>query len=121
MRGGVLGGTQAEAGLDSAGSRGEVLAMAAGTLDYAARGHTLWVGKHDTANTIRIQLDTPIPYKGRLVTHVWYAHLSALAVHQAEGAASRRRIEAGELLGTSGIANGSPHLHLGMLLDGDVS
>ena len=79
------------------------------------------MGKRDTANTVRIRLDAPIAYKGRVVTHVWYAHLSALAVHQAEGAVSREHIEAGELLGISGVANGSPHLHLGLLLDDDVS
>jgi hypothetical protein len=29
-------------------------------------------------------------------------------------------VAAGERIGTSGIGNGVPHLHLGMLLDGNV-
>jgi murein DD-endopeptidase MepM/ murein hydrolase activator NlpD len=121
MPGGVLAGYRADTGLDIAGSPRPVFALAAGTLDYAEPGHTLWTGPNDTPNTIRLRLDVPIAYKGRTVTHLWYAHLSALAVHQAEGAAERRHIAAGELLGVSGVARGSPHLHVGMLLDGDVS
>ena len=41
-------------------------------------------------------------------------------VTQAEGSLQRRHVSAGEKLGTSGIANGSWHLHLGLLLDGHV-
>jgi murein DD-endopeptidase MepM/ murein hydrolase activator NlpD len=121
MPGGVLAGYRGDTGLDIAGSPRPVYAIAAGTLDYAEHGHTLWTGPRDTANTIRIELDTPIPYKGRLVTHIWYAHLSELAMHQEEGATDRRHVEAGERLGVSGVARGSPHLHLGMLLDRDVT
>lgn len=41
-------------------------------------------------------------------------------VVQAEAAPQHRHVAAGERLGTSGIANGSWHLHLGLLLDGEV-
>jgi len=46
--------------------------------------------------------------------------MSAVEVEQAETAQLHRHVEAGERLGTSGIANGSWHLHLGLLLDGRV-
>ena len=121
MPGGVMAGYRADTGLDLAGSPRRVFAIASGTLDYSEPGHTLWTGPRDTANTIRIELDQPIPHRGRRITHVWYAHLSELRVVQPEGAARRWRVEAGAELGVSGVANGSPHLHLGMLLDGDVS
>jgi murein DD-endopeptidase MepM/ murein hydrolase activator NlpD len=121
MPGGVMAGYQADTGLDIAGSPRPVYAIAAGTLDYSEPGHTLWTGPSDTANCVRFELDTPIDYKGRKITHVYYAHLSKLAYLQREGDPQRRHIEAGELLGASGIARHSPHLHIGLLLDGDVS
>ena len=120
MPGGVFAGYRADTGLDIAGSPRPVFALAAGTLDYSEPGHTLWVGPRDTANTIRIELDAPIPWKGRTITHVWYAHLSELERLQREGERPRMHVEAGERLGVSGTANGSPHLHIGMLLDGVV-
>ena len=75
------------------------------------------MGPKDTAYCARIALDTPIDYHGHKITHVYYAHMSALEFVQHEGAASKRHVDAGEKLGTSGIANGSWHLHLGLLLD----
>lgn len=120
MPGGVFAGYRADTGLDIAGSPRPVYAIAAGTLDYSEWGHTLWIGPKDTAYCIRFQLDTPIPWKGRQITHVYYAHLSELEYHQAEGATERIRIEGGERLGISGKARGSPHLHIGLLLDGEV-
>jgi hypothetical protein len=70
---------------------------------------------------VRFELDEPIAWRGRRITHVYYAHLSALERHQAEGAEPRAHVEGGERLGVSGVARGSPHLHVGLLLDGDVS
>lgn len=120
MPGGVMAGYQADTGLDIAGSPRPVHALAAGTLDYSEPGHTLWTGASDTANCVRFELDAPIPWKGRQITHVYYAHLSKLSHLQPEGATPRRHVEAGELLGISGVANHSPHLHIGLLLDGEV-
>jgi murein DD-endopeptidase MepM/ murein hydrolase activator NlpD len=120
MPGGVMAGYQADTGLDVAGSPRPVYALASGTLDYAEPGHTLWTGPSDTANCARFELDAPIPWKGRLITHVYYAHLSKLAHLQPEGGTPRRHLEAGELVGSSGVANHSPHLHIGLLLDGEV-
>ena len=121
MPGGVVMGYPGDTGLDIAGNRMPVYAIAAGTLDYSEHGHTLWIGPRDTAFTVRLRLDQPIPYQGRRITHVWYAHLSKLQFHQAEGATKRIRVRAGERLGVSGVGNGSPHLHLGLLLDNVVS
>jgi murein DD-endopeptidase MepM/ murein hydrolase activator NlpD len=98
-----------------------VHAIAAATVDYAEAGHTRWVGPKDTPYCVRLQLDVPIPWKGKhVVTHVYYAHLSALAFQQKEGASPKRHVAAGEPIGTSGVARGVPHLHLGLLLDGQV-
>ena len=121
MPGGVLAGYAADTGLDIAGLPRPVYALAPGRLDYAEAGHTLWTGPRDTPYCVRVELDEPIPWRGRRITHVWYAHLSALEREQAEGAPARAHVDGGERLGLSGVARGSPHLHLGMLLDGDVS
>jgi murein DD-endopeptidase MepM/ murein hydrolase activator NlpD len=120
MPGGVFAGYLGDTGLDIAGSPRPVYALAAGTLDYSEPGHTLWTGPKDTANCVRFELDAPITYKGRKITHVYYAHLSRLETLQREGESPRRHVEGGELLGWSGIANHSPHLHIGLLLDGEV-
>jgi murein DD-endopeptidase MepM/ murein hydrolase activator NlpD len=118
--GGVLGGYAGDTGLDIGGKKLPVYAIAAGTLDYAEWGHTQWMGPKDTAYCARLTLDEPVPYRGHTITHVYYAHMSALAAEQPEHALLHRHVEAGERLGTSGIANGSWHLHLGLLLDGHV-
>jgi murein DD-endopeptidase MepM/ murein hydrolase activator NlpD len=120
MPGGVFAGYRADTGLDLAGIRRPVHAIAAGTLDYSETGHTRWTGPRDTDGAVRLALDEPLPHGDRRITHVWYAHLSELRFQQREGAPERIHVEGGELLGVSGIANGSPHLHLGLLLDGDV-
>ena len=120
MPGGVLGGYAGDTGLDIGGKKLPVYALAAGTIEYAEWGHTRWQGPKDTAYCIRIALDKPIAYGDHTITHLYYAHLSALEFTQAEGATEKRHVDAGERLGTSGIANGSWHLHLGMLLDKQV-
>jgi murein DD-endopeptidase MepM/ murein hydrolase activator NlpD len=118
--GGYVGGWQGDTGLDIAGDHLPVYAVAAGTLDYAERGHTLWMTAPDTPLSVRIALDAPVPWKGHRVTHVYYTHLSHLEHEQAEGAPVRRHVDKGERIGTSGIGNGVAHLHLGVLLDGLV-
>jgi murein DD-endopeptidase MepM/ murein hydrolase activator NlpD len=120
MPGGTMAGYRADTGLDIAGAPGPVYAIAAGTLDYAEAGHTLWTGPRDGPYCVRIALDAPIAWGKRAITHVYYAHLSELTMTQPEGSATRRRVDAGERVGTSGMARGSPHLHVGLLLDGEV-
>lgn len=121
MPGGVLAGYRADTGLDIMGIKKPVFALASGQVDYAEQGHTLWTGPRDTALCIRIELDEAIDYKGKKVTHIYYAHLSELVSTQPEGSRPRAHVDAGDRLGTSGVANGSYHLHVGFLLDGDVS
>jgi murein DD-endopeptidase MepM/ murein hydrolase activator NlpD len=120
MPGGVVAGYRADTGLDIAGIKRPVHAIASGWVDYAEAGHTLWTGPRDTPNCVRIELDRPIAWQGHEITHVYYAHLSELAFEQPEGAKRRRHVEGGERIGTSGVANGSWHLHVGLLLDGEV-
>jgi len=120
MPGGVISGYRADTGLDIMGIKMAVYAIASGWIDYAEEGHTLWTGPRDTANCVRIELDEPISYQDRKVTHIYYAHMSKLAHVQPEGHIPRTRVEAGDMLGVSGVANGSWHLHLGFLLDGEV-
>jgi murein DD-endopeptidase MepM/ murein hydrolase activator NlpD len=121
MPGGYLGGWYGDTGLDIAGNHLPVYAIAAGTLEYSERGHTLWMTPPDTPGSVRIALDEPIPWKGHhRVTHVYYTHMSQLVFDQPEALRPRRHVEAGERIGTSGVGNHVPHLHLGVLLDGLV-
>jgi murein DD-endopeptidase MepM/ murein hydrolase activator NlpD len=127
LPGGYVGGWAGDTGLDIAASFRPVYALAAGTLDYAEKGHTQWQTGRDTANSVRLRLDKPIPWKdrhgrNRLITHVYYTHLSSLERVVAEGAdpKTKPRVDGGTRLGVSGIGNGVPHLHLGLLLDGQV-
>lgn len=120
MPGGQMAGYYGDTGLDISGRFQPVFAIAAGTLDYAERGHTVWRGPRDTDYCVRIELDTPLQYRGKRITHLYYAHLSAVDLPQAENAPVRQHVNAGERLGISGIANGVAHLHLGLIVDGRV-
>ncbi len=120
MPGGYLGGWQGDTGLDIAGDHLDVFAIAAGTLDYSEWGHTLWTRGRDTAYSVRLALDEPIAWGERRITHVYYTHLSKVETSQPERSPNRRHVEAGERIGVSGIGNGVPHLHLGLLLDDQV-
>ena len=121
MPGGYVGGWYGDTGLDIAGHFLPVYAVAAGTLDYSERGHTRWMTAPDTPFSVRIALDEPVAWTGQhRVTHVYYTHMSRLEFEQPEGAPLRRHVVAGDRIGTSGIGNGVPHLHLGVLLDGLV-
>jgi murein DD-endopeptidase MepM/ murein hydrolase activator NlpD len=123
---GWLGGWGGDTGLDIAGDHLEVFALAAGTLDYSEWGHTRWTTGKDTAFSVRLALDEPIAWKGsgdhaeHHITHVYYTHLSKVDTLQREGGELRKHVSAGERIGVSGIGNGTPHLHLGLLLDNQV-
>lgn len=121
--GGSLGGWGGDTGIDISGDHLEVFAIAAGTLDYSEWGHTRWTTGKDTAFSVRLALDAPIPWGEngeRRITHVYYTHMSKVDTTQAEGAETKKHVQAGERLGVSGIGNGTPHLHLGLLLDDQV-
>jgi murein DD-endopeptidase MepM/ murein hydrolase activator NlpD len=120
MPGGYLGGWGGDTGIDIAGDHLDVYAVAAGTLDYAEWGHTRWTRGRDTAYSVRLKLDEPIPWGDQKITHIYYTHLSKVMTEQAEGAKKRKHVVAGERIAVSGIGNGTPHLHLGFLLDNEV-
>jgi len=119
MPGGVMMGYPADTGLDIAGFHLPVYALGAGRIVYSESGHTLWSGPRDDDNAVLLELDTAVAHQGRMITHVWYAHLSELKLVHPYGTPGPR-VEAGERLGTSGIANHCPHLHIGLLLDGHI-
>jgi hypothetical protein len=118
--GGILGGWNGDTGLDVSANFRPVHALAAGTLDYSESGHTLWKRGKDTPNSVRLKLDTPIPWRERRITHVYYTHLSSLETVQREGDREKKHVDGGDKLGVSGIGNGVPHLHIGLLLDDNV-
>jgi murein DD-endopeptidase MepM/ murein hydrolase activator NlpD len=120
LPGGILSGYRGDTGLDIAAQFRPVYAVGSGTLDYSELGHTQWLSGKDTPYSIRIELDFPLVWRGRRVTHVYYTHLSMLARVQPERKQPRAHVEAGQWLGISGIGNGVPHLHIGFLLDGHV-
>jgi hypothetical protein len=101
-------------------------ALAAGTLDYSEWGHTRWTTGKDTAFSVRLALDEPIvwsgsgEHQGHRITHVYYTHMSKVDTLQREGSESKKHVAAGERIGVSGVGNGTPHLHLGLLLDNQV-
>lgn len=117
---GVIAGYAGDTGLDIAGKFLPVYAVRSGFIDYAERGHTVWTKAPDTPLSVRIEFDEPLVWRGKRITHAYYTHMSKLAMTQPEHATLRRHVEAGEFLGISGIGNGTPHLHLGLLLDGHV-
>ena len=120
MPGGWIGGWYGDTGLDISGRFLPVYAIADGVLEYSEHGHTLWTGPGDTAYSIRLRLDAPIPFGAHRVTHVYYTHLSKLVTEQPESSETKKHVVAGERIATSGIGNGVPHLHLGLLLDDQV-
>jgi hypothetical protein len=117
---GNLGGWPGDTGLDIAGDHLEVFALASGTLDYSEWGHTRWTTGKDTAYSVRLALDEPIAWGEHRITHVYYTHLSKVDTAQREGSETRKHVVTGERIGVSGIGNGTPHLHLGLLLDNQV-
>lgn len=120
MPGGSIGGWYGDTGVDISGRYLPVYALGSGTLDYSEWGHTRWKGAGDTPYSVRLKLDPPIAWNGHKITHVYYTHLSAVVTNQPESFAQKKRVVAGERIATSGIGNGVPHLHLGLLLDDQV-
>jgi murein DD-endopeptidase MepM/ murein hydrolase activator NlpD len=117
---GTLGGYAGDTGLDISGHYMPVHAIADGVLEYSEWGHTRWRGPDDTAFSIRLRLDHPLSFGNRRVTHVYYTHLSSVVTVQPESSSTPKHVVAGERIATSGVANHVPHLHLGLLLDGQV-
>jgi hypothetical protein len=119
-------GYEGDSGLDiGAPISTPVLAAAGGKVVYAEAGHTTWQRRDpqtgeliDTPYSVLIELDTPITFNdGRQAKYIWYTHLSKLAFEKADGDEREIRVKPGQIIGHSGTANDSPHLHFGVLSD----
>lgn len=93
-----------------------VYAIADCYINYSEYGHTPWTGENDTAYSIMATFDKPVEYNGITLKSVFYTHLSQLVYSGSPG----RMIHQGELIGYSGIANGTPHLHFEILQTDNV-
>jgi murein DD-endopeptidase MepM/ murein hydrolase activator NlpD len=97
-----------------------VVAASSGTIVYSERGHTNWGTVDnidiDTPNSVLIELDNPIEYKGKLYKYQWYTHLSTLN-KEVSDSSLRVHINQGDSIGKVGLGNKVPHLHFGMLTD----
>ena len=118
------GGYAADTGLDIHGNIGDpIVAPASGILEYAEEGHTAQANQDSNPNkpgfqpqhSFRIKLDNPFTMGGKTVRFIYGTHLETLdpAVANRSGI----KIRAGQLLGTMGVANNVPHLHLGLVGD----
>jgi hypothetical protein len=118
------GGYAADTGLDiltSIGSR--VVSPVSGILEYAERGHVRQMGQdanpempgHQDQHSVRIKLDNPFEYAGKKVNFFYATHMYDLAnsIKNKKGI----KINAGDFLGKSGVANDTPHVHVGFVED----
>jgi spore germination cell wall hydrolase CwlJ-like protein len=118
------GGYAADTGLDiftPIGSR--IVSPVSGVIEYAEKGHVRQMGQDANPNmpgmqdqhSVRIRLDTPFKYAGKQVNFFYATHLYQLNSSIANK--SGVRINAGDLLGLSGVANNVPHVHVGFVGD----
>jgi murein DD-endopeptidase MepM/ murein hydrolase activator NlpD len=117
------GGYDADSGLDiivPVGTR--CVAAANGVIEYAEVGHTPWwedtnlaTMTFDPPHSVRVQLDKPIVEGGITYKFIWYTHL-----YKVEPSILNRSgisIQAGDVIGLTGIGNRVPHLHFGIIVD----
>lgn len=136
LPGAQVAGYAGDTGLDLASPPAPVFALADGALEYSEPGHTVWTSRGDTPNSVRLRLDRPVRVAAngrpladdetpandaRMVTHVYYTHMSSLRFHVREGLDAEQHVAGGTWLGRSGVGNGLPHLHLGLLTEGETS
>ena len=118
------GGYAADTGLDIIGKVGDpIVSPVDGILEYAERGHTAQMGQDSDPTkpgiqdqlSFRIRLNKPFIFEGKKVNFVYGTHLATLDT----GVANRSGIpiKAGQRLGTMGVANKVPHLHIGFVED----
>ena len=81
-----------------------------GVLRYSTWGHTHNKGGDETAYTVSINLDTPIKVDNVTVATVFMTHMSGIRYRCEKNC--NQKIKKGELIGFTGIANSSPHLHM---------
>ena len=118
------GGYATDTGLDIIGKVGDpIVSPVDGVLEYAERGHTRQMGQDSDPTkpgiqdqlSFRIRLNKPFTFEGKKVNFVYGTHLSTL-----DPAVANRfgiPIKAGQKLGTMGVANNVPHLHIGFIED----
>ena len=118
------GGYAADTGLDIIGKVGDpIVSPVDGVLEYAERGHTAQMGQDSDPTkpgvqdqlSFRIRLNKPFIFEGKKVNFVYGTHLSTL-----DAAVANKfdiPIKAGQKLGTMGVANNVPHLHIGFVED----
>jgi murein DD-endopeptidase MepM/ murein hydrolase activator NlpD len=118
------GGYAADTGLDILTPIGsKVVSPVSGILEYAEKGHVRQMGQDANPNmsgmqdqhSVRIKLDNPFKFAGKQVNFFYATHLYQLNSSIANK--SGIKINAGDLLGLSGVANNVPHVHVGFVED----
>jgi len=113
-------GYEADEGLDIAAPIGtEIYSPCNGIIRYSEYGHTPWgiskfgADRKDTPYSIGINMSTSVNYAGKNISYIFLTHLSKLKYNVPDGSGGRT-VKQGELIGWSGTANSSPHLHIGL-------
>jgi len=83
-----------------------------GTILKSRWGDTKNRDSDETAYTVQITLDQPFFYNGNKITIVYLTHLSGIIYRVEPNSNEVVRVKKGQLIGYSGIANDSPHLHI---------
>lgn len=118
------GGYAADTGLDILTPVGSnVVSPVSGTLEYAEKGHVRQMGQDanpfmsgkQDQHSVRIKLDKPFMYAGKEVKYFYATHLYELANNLKNK--SNVKINAGDFIGKSGVANNVPHVHVGFVED----
>jgi len=113
---GTEAGYSSDTGLDIAAPKGTpCYAAASGTIIYSEYGHTRWTTPPDTPYSVLIKLDKPFTFEGRIANYIWYTHLSALQYNVPDGSSQTLHVNAGDIVGKSGLGNNNAHLHFGVL------
>lgn len=115
---GIEAGYVGDTGLDIAAPKGTPCYVAAsGTIIYSEYGHTRWKTPPDTPYSTLIKLDEPITFEGRTAYYIWYTHLSELQYNVPDGSSKTIHVNAGDIVGKSGLGNKNAHLHFGVIIN----